>query len=165
MGSGYGGSVTVWRSAEVWRSVADDLRRCRGAGLVGVMTEDTIRFAAARALADACVDPVGLRAEWPHPVLPGSRVDLAVGGQPPSALVEFKIPREPSEKNAAWTMVLCEVLKDLYRLASCPGEVDRLFVYLESARLQRYMASSADRYGLRLDTRRRRSSAAARLDF
>jgi hypothetical protein len=74
-------------------------------------------------------------------VLRGSGVDLAVGGRPPAALIEFKFLREPNEKNAAWTMVLGEVLKGFYRLATCPGPVDRLFVYLESTRLRRYMTA------------------------
>lgn len=49
------------------------------------------------------------------------------------------VPREPSEQNAAWTETLGEVLKDLYRLARIPAG-DRIFVYLESERLRRYMA-------------------------
>lgn len=73
---------------------------------------------------------------------------------PPAALVEFKFPREPSEKNAPWTMVLGEVLKDFYRLASCPGDPDRLFVFVESSRLRTYLAGAAERYGLRLDADR-----------
>jgi hypothetical protein len=106
---------------EVWAAVAAELREYRQRGLAGLMTEDTVRFATARALIDAGVAPSGLRAEWPHPALRGSRVDLAVGGEPPSALIEFKFPREPTEQNAAWTMALGEVLKDFYRLAACRG--------------------------------------------
>lgn len=52
-------------------------------------------------------------------------------------LVEFKYPREPVEKNAAWTMTLGEVLKDFLRLAVDPGQVTGLFVYAESRRLWR----------------------------
>lgn len=142
----------MWRGAEVWAAVTAELR-CgyRQRGLAGLMTEDTVRFATARALIEAGVDPSGLRVEWPHPALRGSRVDLAVGGEPPSALIEFKFPREPTEQNAAWTMALGEVLKDFYRLATCPGDADRLFVYIETNRLRRYMAGAADRYGLDLD--------------
>jgi hypothetical protein len=143
--------VDVWRGAEVWAAVTAELRGYRQRGLAGLMTEDTVRFATARALIEAGVDPSGLRVEWPHPALRGSRVDLAVGGEPPSALIEFKFPREPTEQNAAWTMALGEVLKDFYRLATCPGDADRLFVYIETNRLRRYMAGAADRYGLDLD--------------
>ncbi|HEX5404131.1 MAG TPA: hypothetical protein VFX16_17730 [Pseudonocardiaceae bacterium] len=78
----------------------------------------------------------------------GSRVDLVAGGQPPEVVIEFKFPREPAEKNAAWTMALGEVLKDLYRLAACPDEPDWLFVYAETRRLRQYIARAARRYGL-----------------
>jgi hypothetical protein len=37
------------------------------------LTEDIVRFATARALIAAGVDPAGLRVEWPHPELPSSR--------------------------------------------------------------------------------------------
>lgn len=87
--------------------------------------------------------------EWPHPALRGSRIDLIVGN-PPQALVELKYPREPNEQNAAWTMALGEVLKDLYRLSLLPTG-DRIFVYVETARLRRYMAGAATRYGLDVD--------------
>ncbi|GLY85988.1 hypothetical protein Airi02_039170 [Actinoallomurus iriomotensis] len=135
----------------MWQAVVAELRVYRRDGLAGLLTEDTLRFTAARALVEAGADPARLSVEWPHPVLRGSRVDLAVGGRPPAALVEFKFPREPNEKNAAWTMVLGEVLKDFYRLAICPGSVDRLFVYLESIRLRRYMTGATQRYGLDLN--------------
>ncbi len=99
-------------------------------------------------MAQGC-DPEQLRLEWPHPQLRGSRIDLVVGN-PPEALVELKYPREPNEQNAAWTMALGEVLKDLYRLSLIPTG-DKLFVYVETARLRRYMAGAAARYGLNLD--------------
>lgn len=141
----------AWRDPTVWRTVAGELREHRRRGLGHLLTEDTVRFAAARALASAGADPAGLAVEWPHPSLAGSRVDLVAGGRPPAALIEFKYPREPNEKNAAWTMALGEVLKDFYRLAVYPGRADRLFVYAETARLRRFMARSAVRYGLALD--------------
>jgi hypothetical protein len=142
--------MSTWQTPEVWDAVAAELREHRQRGLAGLLTEDTVRFAAARALVEAGVDPPGIESEWPHPVLKGSRVDLVVG-RPPVAVIEFKFPREPNEQNAAWTMALGEVLKDLYRLAVFPGRVDRLFVYVEAPRLRRYMAGAARRYGLDLD--------------
>jgi hypothetical protein len=143
--------VQEWRDPRVWHTVAAELGSYRRSGLGGLLTEDVVRFASARALVQAGVDPAGLRVEWPHPVLKGSRVDLVAGGPSPMALIEFKFPREPNEQNAAWTMALGEVLKDLYRLAVYPGHVDRLFVYVESTRLRAYMAGAARRYGLALD--------------
>lgn len=44
-----------------------------------------------------------------------------------------------------------EVLKDFYRLAACPGDVDRLLVYVETVQLRRYMARAAQRYGVDVD--------------
>jgi len=143
--------MTVRRDPQVWAAVASQLRAYRARGLTGLMTEDTVRFATAQALADAGTPPQQMRVEWPHPLLRGSRVDLAIGLPTPTALLEFKFPREPNELNAAWTMALGEVLKDFYRLASCPGDLDRLFIYVETPRLRQYMAGAARRYGLDLD--------------
>jgi hypothetical protein len=95
----------------VWEAVAAELRIHRQRGLGRLLTEDTVRFATARALVDAGADPAALHVEWPHPALKGSRIDLVCAGPTPTLLVEFKYPREPVEKNAAWTMALCEVLK------------------------------------------------------
>lgn len=145
--------VRAWHDPDLCQSVASELRTHRATGLAGLLTEDTLRFAVARALVDAGADPTSMRIEWPHPTLTGSRIDLVVGLNSPAdrAVIELKYPREPSEVNAAWTMTLGEVLKDRYRLALTPGEADRLFVYLESPRLRRYMSGAARRYGLDLD--------------
>jgi hypothetical protein len=143
--------VKPWRVHEVWESVAAELRGHRADGLSSLITEDTVRFATARALVAVGCEPGGLRVEWPHPALPGSRVDLVVGGLPPAALVEFKYPREPTEQNAAWTMTRGEVLKDFYRLAAYAGDADRIFVYVETGRLHRYMAGRARVDGIDLD--------------
>lgn len=139
-----------WLQAELWQAVAAELAAHRRAALERLLTEDVVRFATARALVAHGCDAAELRLEWPHPVLRGSRVDLVVGS-PPTGLIELKFPREPTEKNAAWTMALGEVLKDLYRLAVLP-DGDRMFVYVETARLNQYMAGAAARFGLNLDT-------------
>lgn len=140
-----------WLDPGVWHVVAHELRDHRRRGLGGLLTEDTVRFAVARALVVAGADAGEVRAEWPHPALPGSRVDLVVGGEPPAAIVEVKYPRERDERNEAWTMALGEILKDFYRLALCPGIADRLFVYVEVGRLRRYMARIARSYGIDFD--------------
>jgi len=142
--------VEVWSDGDLWASVAQELRVYRQRGLGRVLTEDTLRFAAVRAAADAGVDPARMRVELPHPSVPGARIDLAVG-DPPAVIVEFKYPREPVQKNAAWTMTLGEVLKDFYRLAAYPGQVTRVFIYAESRRLRRYMLGAAERYGIDID--------------
>ncbi|MDP9436454.1 MAG: hypothetical protein M3P93_15185 [Actinomycetota bacterium] len=134
----------------MWQAVAAELAEYRRVGLERLLTEDVVRFATARALVAHGSEPSDMRLEWPHPALRGSRIDLVVGS-PPAALIELKYPREPNEKNAAWTMALGEVLKDLYRLAAAHGTWDRVFVYVETARLKRYMGGSAARHGLDLD--------------
>jgi hypothetical protein len=141
-----------WREQVVWNEVAAELRGHRLCGLAGLLTEDVVRFATARALVAAGVDAAELRVEAPHPVLKGSRVDLVVGKVQPAALIELKFPREPNLLNAAWTMALGELLKDFYRLAAYPGEVDRMFVYVEIRHLRTNMAGVARRYGVDLDT-------------
>ena len=132
----------------MWAVVAGDLRDYRRQGFADLLTEDTVRFTTARALTTAGIDAARLRIEAPHPVLRGSRIDLLVGRYKSAALVELKYPREPNPANAAWTMTLGEVLKDFYRLASYPGTVDRVFVYLEADPLRKYMAGVARRYGV-----------------
>jgi hypothetical protein len=150
--------VTIWRERSLWATVAAELRAYRLDGLGHLLTEDTLRFATVKALTGGGVEPGPMQVEWPHPAIKHSRIDLVVlrssTDQTPEAFLEFKYPREPHEKNAAWTMALGDVLKDLYRLASCPGQVDRIFVYAETNRLNRYMTRSGDRYGLHLDADR-----------
>ncbi|HEX6339751.1 DUF7669 domain-containing protein [Umezawaea sp.] len=150
--AGGGPRARPWWLDAVWTAVAAELRGHLRSGLRGVLTEDVVRFSTARALVAAGVDATGLRVEAPHPTLKGSRVDLVVGRDRPAALVEFKFPREPNGWNAPWTMTMGEVLKDFYRLAAYPGEVDRIFVYVEGARLRGYMAGVARRHGIDLDT-------------
>jgi hypothetical protein len=130
----------------VWTNVAAELRTHRRRGFGGLLTKDAVRFCAARALVDAGVDVAALRVEAPHPVLKGARVDLVVGRDRPVAVFELQYPREPNPANAAWTMALGEVLKDFYRLATYPGTADRIFAYVESDDLRRYMTGAEHRY-------------------
>jgi hypothetical protein len=143
--------VNLWRAPTLWDAVGAELREYQQAGLAGLLTEDVVRFTTARALVAAGADPAGLHVEWPHPALKGARVDLVAGHDPPTALLEFKFPREPSETTGPRTMLLGHVLKDLYRLAVYPGDVDRLFVYVQTAGLRAYMIRAAKKYDLDLD--------------
>lgn len=154
-----------WLHQMVWAEVAAELRSLRARGFAELLTEDSVRFCAARTLVEAGVDVAELRVEAPHPVLKGSRIDLLIGRGQPAALIEFKYPREPNPANAAWTMTLGEVLKDFYRLATYPGPVGRVFVYVESDHLRRYMTRAAVRHGIGLhgDTVTLRSAEIARL--
>jgi len=132
----------------VFEAVAAELRRHHDAGLQRLLTEDVVRFATVRALVDAGVDPADLRAEWAAPVLHGGHVDLVIG-DPTTTAVEFKFPREPVAKNAAWPQTLGEIAKDYYRVAVLPADVQtRLCVLVSTARLRRYLRSVADRCGV-----------------
>jgi hypothetical protein len=146
-----GAGMSPWLSQAVWAAVAAEVRGHRERGFGTLLTEDAVRFCAARALVDAGVDAAWLRVEVPHPALKGARIDLVVGDDRPVALIELKYPREPNPANAAWTMTMGEVLKDFYRLAVYPGALDRVFVYVETAHLRRYMAGVAVRHGVNLD--------------
>lgn len=132
----------------MWADVAGELRNYRRQEFIDPLTEGTVRFCTARALTTAGIDAARLRVEAPHPVLRGSRIDLLVGRDHPVALIELKYPREPNPANAAWTMALGEVLRDFYRLASYPGALDRVFVYVETDPLRRYTIGAARRYGV-----------------
>jgi hypothetical protein len=136
-----------WHQMRVWDEVAIELRDLRKQGLARLLTEETVRFATVKALVRSGVAADTLRYEWPHPALPGSRIDLVVG-IPPTVLIEVKYPREPNDKNAPWTMIYGGVLKDFYRLAAYSYEADRIFVYAESAQLGKFMAGAAAKYGL-----------------
>jgi hypothetical protein len=132
----------------LFASVAAELRRYHDAGLQRLLTEDVVRFATVRALVGAGVAAADLRVEWAAPVLKGGHVDLVVG-DPTTTAVEFKFPREPVEKNAAWTQALGEVMKDYYRVAVLPPDVQtRLTVLVSTARLRRYLGGVADRHGV-----------------
>lgn len=157
----YAHPVNLWRAPTLWDAVGAELREYQQAGLAGPLTEDVVRFATARALVAAGADPAGLHVEWPHPALKGARVDLVAGDDPPAALLEFKFPREPSETTSPRTMLLGHVLKDLYRLAVYPGDVDRLFVYVQTAGLRAYMIGAAKKYDLDLDRDRVKLAATA----
>lgn len=140
-----------WRDAWVWESVAEEIGDHRRRGYGAIVTEDVLRFAAARAIGEAGSGSASLRLERPHPSLPGSRVDLAIG-EPPEALIEFNYPCEPNETNAELTKVFAEILKDFYRLAAHPGEVDRIYVLALTRRLRSSLPSWAGQYGVDLDS-------------
>jgi hypothetical protein len=156
--------VQPWRDAWVWESVAEEIGDHRRRGYGAIVTEDVLRFAAARAIGEAGSGSASLRLERPHPSLPGSRVDLAIG-EPPEAVIEFNYPCEPIEANAEWTKAFAEILKDLYRLGVHPGDADRILVLALRQHPRDYMASSAGRYGVDLDSDRVSLTAEAAAAF
>lgn len=139
-----------WKDAWVWESVAEEIGDHRRRGYGALITEDVLRFVAARAMGEAVSGSPTLWLEPPHPTLPGSHLDLVVG-EPPEAVVEFSYPGEPNKTNAAQTTVLAEILKDFYRLAAHPGNCDRICVLALTRSLRGALASSGIRYGVDLD--------------
>ncbi len=135
---------------EVWRATAAQLDGYRAVGLERLLTEDVLRFATIQQLVEAGVPAAQLEPEWRRPGV-SDAVDLVITG-PQFSAIEFKFPREPPrETNAAWTQHLGETLKDFYRLAHMPAEVQgRWCVQLLSTRLRRYLDRTAERYGLSL---------------
>ncbi len=101
-----------WR--QVWAALAVALRVHVEVGRRHLLTEDVVRFATVAVLADHGVSADRLAAE--RTVAGIGRVDLMVD-PPAGAAVEFKFPREASEKNAADTDAFGETLRDFYRLA------------------------------------------------
>jgi hypothetical protein len=140
------GMLVSWDA--VWAQVASELDEHRVAGLEKLLTEDVVRFATVRSLVSHSVPAADIRAEWRPTQLHGGSIDLALG-DPVKVAIEFKFPREPTATNAAWTMHLGEVLKDVYRLAALPATVtERLCVQVVSTRLRRYLDASATKYGI-----------------
>lgn len=101
----------------VWRALGVALRVHVELGRRHLLTEDVVRFAVVAVLADHGVAADRLGAE--RTVADVGRVDLFVDA-PSGSAIEFKFPREPSEKNAADTMAFGEMLRDFYRLARLP---------------------------------------------
>jgi hypothetical protein len=120
----------------IWRALADALRAHDAAGRWQLATEDVVRFATITALTDAGVDGSRLAVEHAAPGV--GRIDLVVD-PPDGVAVEFKFPREPNEKNAAYTMLFGEMLRDLYRLSMLPA-AEAWAVQLLRPSFQRHLA-------------------------
>lgn len=98
----------------VWHALAEALRAHHQVGRRHLLTEDVVRFATITVLAEHGVDASRLAAEVN--IAGVGFIDLFVD-RPDGVAIEFKFPREPSEKNAADTMAFGELLRDFYRLA------------------------------------------------
>lgn len=81
--------------------------------------------------------------EYPHPNIPGARVDAAIldGYRMPQAAIEFKYHREiPSSHNQPRTMKAGELLADFARLRDFPN-VQRYMIYLTDGEMFRYLGN------------------------
>lgn len=104
----------------LWAQVAAALDPHVRQGRGHLLTEETVRFATVLALEQHGVEPRRMRLEHREAVV-GGAVELVVD-VPPTVSVELKYPRDPTEKNAADTMTLGELLRDFYWLARLDAE-------------------------------------------
>jgi hypothetical protein len=124
--------------AGIWSRVAEQLTLDVEAGKRHWLTEDSLRRYTANALVEfGGVAPDRVRFER-HGLVQGGSVDLVVD-TPLKAAVEFKFPRDPSILNAPDTMTHGGILKDFFRVASLPAELDRWVVLLLHERLRGYL--------------------------
>lgn len=127
----------------MWPGVVEELRSDIVAGRQHWLTEDSLR----RATANALVERAGIAAERVRferrGLIAGGAVDLVVD-DPLEAAIEFKFPRDSASVGAADTMTHGEMLKDFYRVAALPSDVDRWVVLLIHRRLRGYLERRAD---------------------
>jgi hypothetical protein len=105
-------------------------------GFAHLLTEETLRFALIRSLADSGLPTSQLQTEYRIPDV-GS-VDLWIDGDRTIA-VELKYPRDPSNFGAADTMTLGELIKDFYKTALAPAS-SGIVIQLTDERLRRYLS-------------------------
>ena len=107
-------------------------------------TEDSIRYTFFAALLDQGTPAEQVVLEWPHPMIPGARIDTVVtddGGQPVAA-IEFKYDRAgPGAASQPRPQKAGAAFADLRRLAVLAVPHERYFVYATDRELARYLAS------------------------
>ena len=103
-------------------------------------SEDALRRLVLDELAKSGIPAMRLEMEYPHPNIPGARVDAVIldGNRTPQAAIEFKYHRKiPSSHNQPRTMNAGELLADFARLRDFPN-VQRLVVYLTDDEMLKY---------------------------
>ena len=120
----------------VWPNVSEAIEGHIAANREHLLTEDVLRFTTALELERSGIDPKGILTEYRLPMEIGGYVDLVIG-DPPSAAVEFKFPRDPKDLSSADTMTYGELLKDFLRMATL-GVTDGWIVLLIGDRLRGY---------------------------
>ncbi len=87
------------------------------------------------------VDLGSIKREYPHPRLPGKRMDLAIVGSDGRLLAgcEFKRhSRTPSGKNQPVTKAAARVFGDLAAVSSLPADCRKLVLYLTDDEMRKY---------------------------
>jgi hypothetical protein len=119
---------------------------------LGVLTtEDTIRYTLYFALtSSAGLKHTDLTLEYPHPTMPGAKVDTVISAAAgrESMAFEFKYDRaNPGGSNQNRTQRAAKALIDLFRLVKLPDVVAaaRYFVYVTDAEMAGYFRNPANR--------------------
>jgi hypothetical protein len=114
-------------------------------------TEDTIRYTLYVALTTSGgLKHTDLTLEYPHPALPGAKVDTVISAAAGrgSAAFEFKYDRaNPGGSNQNRTQRAGKALIDLFRLVKVPAEVAaaKYFVYVTDSEMAGYFRNPANR--------------------
>ena len=106
-------------------------------------SEDALRRVVLDGLVNSGIPAMQLKTEYPHPNIPGARVDAAIldGNRTPQAAIEFKYHRRiPSSHNQPRTMKAGELLTDFARLRDFPN-VQRYMIYLTDGEMLRYLGN------------------------
>jgi hypothetical protein len=131
--------------AEFGRLLAERL------SLGALTTEDTIRYTFYLALmSQGGVRHTDVTLEYPHPTLPGAKVDTVISAAPgrESAAIEFKYDRaNPGGSNQNHPRRAGKALNDLFRLVKLPAEHAALkyFVYVTDDEMAGYFRNPGNR--------------------
>jgi hypothetical protein len=119
---------------------------------LGILTtEDTVRYTLYVALTTSGgLKHTDLTLEYPHPTLPGAKVDTIISAAEgrESVAFEFKYDRaNPGGSNQNRTQRAGKALVDLFRLVKVPAEVavTKFFVYVTDAEMAGYFRNPINR--------------------
>ena len=115
----------------------------RRLGMQAPFSEDALRRLVLDELDKSGIPAMRLAMEYPHPNIPGARVDAVIldGNRTPQAAIEFKYHRKiPSSHNQPRTMKAGELLTDFARLRDFPN-VQRYVIYLTDGEMLRYLGN------------------------
>lgn len=105
--------------------------------------EDALRRIVLDGLVNSGIPDMRLETEYPHPNIPGARVDAVIldRNRTPQAAIEFKYHRKiPSSHNQPRTMKAGELLTDFARLRDFPN-VQRYMIYLTDGEMLQYLGN------------------------
>lgn len=107
------------------------------------LDESMLRRAVLNGLAKSAIPAMRLATEYPHPNIPGARVDAAMLDRngAPQVAIEFKYHRKiPSSHNQRRTVKAGELIADFARLRDFPN-VQRYLIYLTDGEMLQYLGN------------------------